>query len=43
MTLAGVLSINSMLVNWNSSILGSLTVQIIPVNGVDKLKAKTKL
>ena len=28
-TLAGVLSINSMLVNWNSSILGSLTVQII--------------
>ena len=41
-TLAGVLSINSMLVNWNSSILGSLTVQIIPVNGVDKLKAKNE-
>lgn len=39
-TLAGVLSINSMLVNWNSSILGSLTVQIIPINGVDKQKAK---
>lgn len=39
-TLAGVLSINSMLVNWNSSILGSLTVQIIPVNGVDRQKAK---
>ncbi len=39
-TLAGVLSINSMLVNWNSSILGSLTVQIIPVNNVDKQKAK---
>ena len=41
-TLAGVLSINSMLVNWNSSILGSLTVQIIPINGVDKLKAKNE-
>lgn len=41
-TLAGVLSINSMLVNWNSSILGSLTVQLIPVNGVDKLKAKNE-
>lgn len=41
-TLAGVLSINSMLVNWNSSILGSLTVQIIPINGVDKAKAKAE-
>ena len=41
-TLAGVLSINSMLVNWNTSILGSLTVQIIPINGVDKLKAKNE-
>ena len=41
-TLSGVLSINSMLVNWNASILGSLTVQIIPVNGVDKLKAKNE-
>ena len=30
-TLAGVLSINSMLLNWNQSILGSLTVQIMPV------------
>jgi cell division transport system permease protein len=39
-TLAGVLAINSMLVNWNSSILGSLTVQIIPVNNVDKQKAR---
>ena len=32
-TLAGVLSINSMLLNWNQSILGSLTVQIMPVPG----------
>ncbi len=39
-TLAGVLAINSMLVNWNSSILGSLTVQIIPVNNSDKQKAR---
>ena len=41
-TLAGVLAINSMLVNWNSSILGSLTVQIIPINDVDKVKAKNE-
>ncbi|MBR1648197.1 MAG: cell division protein [Alphaproteobacteria bacterium] len=39
-TLAGVLSINSMLINWNSSILGSLTVQIIPSSNPDKQKAK---
>lgn len=39
-TLAGVLSINSMLLNWNTSILGSLTIQIIPVSGGDKQKAK---
>lgn len=39
-TLAGVLSINSMLVNWNQSILGSLTVQIMPINNVDKDKAR---
>lgn len=38
-TLAGVLSINSMLVTWNDSILGSLTVQIMPVNSADKEKA----
>ena len=30
-TLAGVLSINSMLSAWNDSILGSLTVQVMPV------------
>lgn len=41
-TLAGVLAINSMLVNWNSSILGSLTVQIIPINDIDKVKAKNE-
>lgn len=39
-TLAGVLSVNSMLVNWNSSILGSLTVQIIPQNSPDRQKAQ---
>lgn len=39
-TLAGVLSINSMLLNWNQSILGSLTVQIMPINNVDKDKAR---
>ncbi len=38
-TLAGVLSVNSMLVNWNYSILGSLTVQIIPMNSTDRQKA----
>ena len=38
-TLAGVMSINAMLVNWNESILGSLTVQIMPVNDIDKEKA----
>ena len=38
-TLAGVLSINSMLRNWNDSILGSLTVQIMPVNSSDRDKA----
>ncbi len=38
-TLAGVLSINSMLVNWNESILGSLTVQIMPVNHIKQDKA----
>ncbi len=42
-TLAGVLSINSMLSTWNESILGSLTVQIMPVNdaNADKAKAET--
>lgn len=39
-TLAGVLSINSMLSNWNESILGSLTIQIMPLNNIDKKIAK---
>ena len=39
LTLAGVLSINSMLHNWNESILGSLTVQIMPVNSSNKDKS----
>lgn len=38
-TLSGVLSINTMLQNWNESILGSLTVQIMPVNHVNRDKA----
>lgn len=38
-TLAGVLSINSMLRNWNDSILGSLTVQVMPVNDSNREKA----
>lgn len=39
-TLAGVLAINSMLTNWNNSILGSLTVQIMPVNNVNQEQAR---
>lgn len=38
-TLAGVLSINSMLINWNQSILGAFTVQIMPINDSDYTKA----
>ena len=38
-TLSGVLSINSMLYNWNESILGSLTVQIMPSTNIDPDKA----
>ncbi len=41
-TLSGVLSIDSMITNWNKSILGSLTVQIIPVNDANKEKAKAE-
>ena len=39
LTLAGVLSINSMLQNWNNSILGSFTVQIIPSTESNHAKA----
>jgi cell division protein FtsX len=39
-TLSGVLSIDSMISNWNKSILGSLTVQIIPINNANKEKAR---
>lgn len=38
-TLSGVLSINSILENWNQSILGSLTVQIMPINDSNPEKA----
>ncbi len=37
--LAGVFSINTMLSNWNKSIVGSMTVQILPINNVDKEEA----
>ncbi len=38
-TLSGVLSINAMLRNWNESILGSLTVQIMPSTNINPEKA----
>lgn len=38
-TLSGVLAINTMLQNWNESILGSLTVQIMPSTDVNPEKA----
>ena len=41
-TLSGVLSVDSMISSWNKSILGSLTVQIIPVNDTDKEKARAE-
>ena len=41
-TLAGVLSINSMLQNWNKSILGSFTVQIMPINDSNHAKVLTE-
>lgn len=42
LTLSGVLSINSMLLNWNQSILGSLTVQIMPINDANREKAQAE-
>ena len=41
-TLAGVLSINSMLATWNESILGSLTVQVMPINDINAEQAKAQ-
>ncbi len=43
-TLSGVLAVDSMITNWNKSILGSITVQIIPSLGLNKEKslAETK-
>lgn len=41
-TLSGVLSIDSMISNWNKSILGSLTVQIIPVHNENTEKARAE-
>ena len=42
-TLSGVLAIDSMINNWHKSILGSLTVQIMPIHNVnqDKVRAET--
>lgn len=42
-TLSGVLSMNSMISNWNKSILGSITVQIIPIHDSNKEKAQAQL
>ena len=42
-TLSGVLSMNSMINNWNKSILGSITVQIIPIHDSNKEKAQAQL
>ena len=39
MTLSGVLAVDSMIANWNKSILGSVTVQIMPIDGPNKEKA----
>jgi len=41
-TLACVLSINSMLATWNESILGSLTVQVMPINDINAEQAKAQ-
>ena len=41
-TLSGVLSVDSMIQNWNRSILGSLTVQIIPVTDTNQEKARAE-
>ena len=41
-TLAGVLSINSMLQNWNKSILGAFTVQIMPISDSNHTKVITE-
>lgn len=41
-TLSGVLSVDSMIQNWNRSILGSLTVQIIPISDTNKEKAQAE-
>ena len=38
-TLSGVLSVDAMINNWNRSILGSITIQIIPVDNTNKEKA----
>jgi cell division transport system permease protein len=41
-TLSGVLAVDSMVDSWNKSILGSITVQIMPVNDTNKEKAQSE-
>lgn len=41
-TMAGVMSINSMLGNWSDSIEGGFTVQVMPVNNADREKGKAE-
>ena len=38
-TLSGVLAVDSMILSWNRSILGSITIQIIPSQNLNKEKA----
>lgn len=42
-TLSGVLSVDSMITNWNKSILGSITIQIIPSTTINKEKSLAEL
>ncbi|MFI3241006.1 MAG: FtsX-like permease family protein [Alphaproteobacteria bacterium] len=35
-SLSGVLAINAMIKNWNDSIIGSMTIQIMPISNLDK-------
>ena len=41
-TLSGVLSIDSMISSWNKSILGSLTVQIMPIRSANQEKVRAE-
>jgi len=41
-TLSGVLAVDSMITNWNRSILGSITVQILPAPNLDRTKSNAE-